>query len=422
VQNLDISGEERTWLRTLAQRQRDYAKLPIMKEREERWYQGNDLKGRLPMIHVEVGTFENDLLPVPQCRSEAARRIELQLNRALLNQDYVEDDRVVSPYFDVGWKMSFRLFDLDIKTQHAKGGTGKEQRGYLFVHPIKNLKEDLPALGRTTCRVDREGTLAWKGFVEELLGDILEVRVAPPEINACLSYEVVRLMGMEAMFFAMMDCPDEFHQLMGRIAGDCLSFHAFMEREGLLVPNSGNFDLSQGSFGYTRELPQKDHVPGAPARLKDMWGYMDSQETVGISADMYHEFFFPYYLRASESLGFLNYGCCEPVHPFWEKSVSRFPNLRKVSVSPWCDEEYMGEVLRGRDMIYHRKPSPNFLGVGRELDETAFRTHIARTLTCAEGCHLEFSFRDIYTLSGNIPKLKKAVRIVRELIERLWRP
>ena len=41
--------------------------------------------------------------------------------------------------------------------------------------------------------------------------------------------------------------------------------------------------------------------------------------------------------------------------PIRERCLSKLTNLRKVSSSPWCSEEYMGERLRGSKVIYHRK-------------------------------------------------------------------
>jgi hypothetical protein len=38
-------------------------------------------------------------------------------------------------------------------------------------------------------------------------------------------------------------------------------------------------------------------------------------------------------------------------------------------------EELMGEKLKGSKIIYHRKPSPNYLGVTKELDADAWRKH-----------------------------------------------
>ncbi len=151
-----------------------------------------------------------------------------------------------------------------------------------------------------------------------------------------------------------------------------------------------------------------------------MWGFMDSQETVSISPEMFGEFFFPYYNEVAKNFGLLSYGCCEPVHPIWEKYISKLAGLRKVSISPWCDEDYMGQALKGSNVIYHRKPSPNFVGVDIELDEAAYSEHIKKTLTCAKGCKLEFSFRDIYTLGGRPGKPRRAVEILRNLIEKYW--
>jgi hypothetical protein len=194
-----------------------------------------------------------------------------------------------------------------------------------------------------------------------------------------------------------------------------------MEKEGLLIANNTNNWLGNGSFGFSRELPVSDVNNGMPLTTRDMWGFMDSQETVSISPDMFGEFFFPYYKDAAESFGLLSYGCCEPVHAIWEKYLSKLPNLRKISISPWCDEEYMGRSLAGSSVIYHRKPSPNFVGVGKELDEEAFSKNILKTIKCAEGCRLEFSFRDVYTLEGRNDKPRRAVEIVRRLIDKHWK-
>jgi hypothetical protein len=60
------------------------------------------------------------------------------------------------------------------------------------------------------------------------------------------------------------------------------------------------------------------------------------------------------------------------------------------------------------------------VGVGT-FDEAAFTAHIARTLRAAQGCSLEIIFRDIYTLDGDISKPGRAVRVVRRLVEKMWR-
>lgn len=82
----------------------------------------------------------------------------------------------------------------------------------------------------------------------------------------------------------------------------------------------------------------------------------------------------------------------------------------------------MGERLRGSRVIYHRKPSPNYLGVGTTLDEDALRDHIRYSLECARGCKMELTQRDVYTINHDVGKAKRYVEIVREEIETHWKP
>ena len=138
-----------------------------------------------------------------------------------------------------------------------------------------------------------------------------------------------------------------------------------------------------------------------------------------MSPEMFHEFIFPCYMKIAQLYGRLSYGCCEPVDRFWE-DIKTLPNLKKVSISPWCDEEFMADQLRGTDTIYLRKPHPNFLGVGTQLDEDGFRAHIAKTVQTARGCTLEISQRDVYTVNRDMNKVRRYVQIVRECFDRYW--
>jgi len=80
----------------------------------------------------------------------------------------------------------------------------------------------------------------------------------------------------------------------------------------------------------------------------------------------------------------------------------------------------MGERLAGSGIIFHRKVSPNYVGVGCVFDEDGFTRHIRETLEAARGCRLEFALRDIYTLCGEPWRIRRAVEIIRNEIEGLW--
>jgi hypothetical protein len=131
---------------------------------------------------------------------------------------------------------------------------------------------------------------------------------------------------------------------------------------------------------------------------------------------MFREFCFPYYREVCEPFGLLYYGCCEPAHPFWPE-ISRLPHLKKVSISRWCDQNFMGEALRGTGIVFSRKPNPNYLSVDAVLDEQAWAAHIRETLEATRDVFTEFIIRDVYSLHGNIQNARRAVEVARQIID-----
>ncbi len=414
-----ITDEEKKYLRELAKKQLEYAQLPIMKKREENWLNHNMMKDAKPPIVMELRSFIQDLMPELKCKSSLARWVESKLRFWLINHEKINDDKVVPDYFALHWDIEFNQFgDLEIGTERAEDDEGR-QLGYKKEHPIQNLEEDFDKLSPSTYSVNREKTMENKKIIEEAIGDILPVKIQNNSLEWLVtpSENIVSLMGLEQMMYAMIDSPQKMHELYQFLIDDMKKYLKWQEKEGLLTLNNGNNYVGSGSYGFTNEIPvDKDKEK---VTLKDIWLNMNSQETVGISPDMYGEFIFPYYKEMAKEAGLVYYGCCEPVHDIWDDYVSKLPNLKKVSISPWCDEEIMGEKLKGSDVIYSRKPSPNYIGVG-EFHEEDFRDHIKHTLKSAQGCSLELLFRDIYTLNGDLEKPGKAVKIVRELIDKHW--
>ncbi|MCI5700118.1 MAG: hypothetical protein MR308_07035 [Lachnospiraceae bacterium] len=404
-----ISENEKLYLRELAKKQKELACLPIMEERKRLWYLHNALKGERPMVVMEEGTFLEEILPPLKCQSEDGRRIERQLLQTILPEQLFQDDKVVTDEFRVEVMVDFRLFDIALKKIFASDGVG------FHIDPaFEYLEGNLGLLKESVFTYDRDETLRRKAVAEEVLGDILNVRLVNT-VNCwsfALTEHIVFLMGMENMFCAMKTEEDEFHMLMSRLVEEMIHFLRWQEKQDILFLNNGNDYMGSGSFCFSTELPGADF--NGKVLSKHVWGHLNSQESIGISPEMYHEFIAPYYRRMADEFGLLYYGCCEPVELYWDQDISKYPNLRKVSISPWCNEEFMAERLAAGNVIYSRKPSPNFLGVKKEFDEDAFRKYIRHTAELTKGGKTEYIFRDIYKLHGNLEKLRKAVQIVRE--------
>ena len=414
-----ISHKDKIYLRELAQKQAMYAALPIMEERKRMWYALNDARpGWRPPVVAETWTFDRDFLPanVFKCTSEAGRSVEYQLLRNIRNYELINDDKVMPDFFEINWFLDINEFGLPLGRETRKDAQGYEV-GYRYLHPIKDLAADFPKLKPAVCRVDKEKTYAWQEYLQDIFGDVLPVVIRTNNFECTsLTNRAIELMGMEALYSTMLSSPDDVHRLMGYLRDNALSIMRWAESEGLIIVNNGNQDSFGTSFNFTSLLPAPGYKDG-PARLSDFWGNSNSEEMMGISPEMYREFCFPYYRDVCEPMGLLYYDCCEPVHPVWEH-ISRLPHLKKVSISRWCDQKFMGDVLRGTEIVFSRKPDPYFIGVEKQLNEEAWKAHIRETLDATQGVFTEFIIRDVYTVHSNLDKMKHAVELARREVER----
>ena len=420
--NWSISQKDRSILVELAKKQYELSQLPVMKQTIADWEAMNNFRQRRPMILLEMGTFIQEMIPQRmRCEGEFARKIEWNLFDKMLPHEVYTDDFVVPDYYAVNWDVYFDLFDFR-ETRVFAEDSEHRSLGHQFQHVISDLEEDYPKLSKSTWGVNRESTMKRMEVLSDLFGSVLPVKHTMDALYSVPTQKIVHMMGMETMFISMMDYPELFAEMMNRIADETCEYFDWLEKEKLLLPTVGNERLGQGTYCYTEELPSDVTALGRDMKVSDVWGFMDSQETVGVSADMIGEFIFPCYKKIADRYGLLSYGCCEPVHPIWEDYLSKFQHLRKVSISPWCDQVYMGEQLRGRNTIFQRKPSPNYLGVDPILDESAFKAHIIETIEASRGCTLEFTQRDVYTIHNNPEKARRYIEVIRECIEDCWTP
>lgn len=416
--NYKIEKWEREYLRDYAKKQLEISKLPVMQERIKRWYDHNENKKGKPMIIIELASFRDDVRIPLKTQSDFARNIESAIQNNIQVHELLDDDEVCPDFLTFGWDIEYKEFGFDIPVVKSKDSFGREI-GFEYQYPIKDLETDFGMLKPFTYTVNKENSFNRIEAARDILGDILKVEMESGfhRWGNMISLKAVQLMSMERWMIAMIETPEAVHKLMDYITSNMLAYQHWLEDEELLTMNNGNHYAGAGSRGFTHELKMPED---GKVRLKDMWVNVNSQESTGISPSMYEEFVYPYIERIAKEYGMVYYGCCEAVHPIWDVCLKNLSNMRKVSISPWCDEQFMGERLRGTNIIYSRKPSPHFLGVGYDFDDDEYSKYMLNTLKAAKGCNLEIIFRDVYTLSGNPAKAKRAVRLLRELIDKYW--
>jgi len=400
-------------LRELASRQVELAAEPVMSERRALWLRHAALEGERPMILAETGGVLDELIPPGslRCRANWARELERRLRELVFRCEQVRDDWVAEPWLNVPWFIDLGGFGVDVLLERADndGRLGS----YRWDPPVKDLDRDLERLRMRSPRVDRARTLAFVELLNGLLGDILPVRVRGAYWwTTGLTWTAINLIGLQPLMMAMVDNPQGLHRLMAFLRDDMLHVLDWLEREGLLSLNNENDYVGSGSIGYTDELPRDGSAESGAVRVSDLWGLSESQETVGVSPAMFEEYVFQYQEPIIRRFGLSYYGCCEPLHGRVE-IIKRLPNLRRVSVSPWCDEQVMAEALGG-DYIYCRKPKPTLISTP-QFDEEMIRTDLRHTLQVASGCPLELVMKDVHTLSDQPWRLGRWVALAREV-------
>jgi hypothetical protein len=419
-----LPHDEKLYLRELAKRQAEIAALPVMQERVKLQTAKNDaVPGVPPVFIIETWTFDRDFMPASifKCTSDYGRRLEGGFLRNIRHHELLDDDHVCPDTLDVGWHVWCNEFGIDISVDHVNDAEGVST-GYHFNCPITDLSQGFDMIKPAEFGMNRESTLEEKAFLEETFGDILPVVLRSGTYgNNYLTYNLMRLMSMETFFLAMYDAPENLHAIMALLRDNSLRMSRWAEAEGLLVLNNGNQQSCGSCYNYTTLLPKGESIPGQ-VKLSDMWSGMNSQETVGVSPELFHEFCFPYYRDLAAQFGFVYWGCCEPADPIWETSLRHLPHLKAVSISRWADQRYMADMLEGTGIVFSRKPNPNLLSVDVNLDEEAWTAEIRETLqiVAGRGIPLELVVRDVYTMHGNLGKARRAVEIARREIAKVF--
>ena len=400
-----VEPRERDILRGLAERLAHLAARPREREITALWLRHNRLEATRPLIICDPENGWNEIIREEDlaCTGRLAKHWEMALRKELFWAESIRDDRPVEAVFRVGYTSTDSGFGVEERYVHRESGGA-----YTWIPPLRD-PGDLARLRRPELRVDRALTREAAGLASELFSGLLSVEVRGVWWwSLGMTYELVVLRGMQQVMLDMVDDPPLVHRLMRFLTDNALARLDFLEAQGLLLQNSACY-LPPGGFGHTEELPGADW--SGPVGTAQMWGFAESQETVGISPEMFGEFIFPYQLEVLDRFGLASYGCCEPLERRWEV-IRRIPRLRKVSVSAFADPAAMAGQLEDR-YCYCLKPHPADRAVP-VLDQEGVRRQLRRAFELTRDCRVEVLMQDNHTIGGNPRNVVDWVRIARE--------
>jgi hypothetical protein len=286
--DLSMSHTDREILRRLAGEVADLAKRPIEAEKQQLWLKHNALESTRPLIFCDPENGWNEIITPDQieCKNLLARQWEVHLRKECFWGSTMKDDYTIQPYFDIPYihdEIGWGLKEIRIG--------GEDGGAYTWKSPIKT-DQDVEKLRYPEIRVDYDATEKLKGMAEQIFGDILTVRAKTQWWwSLGMTRLLAELRGLQQVMFDMYDNPDLIHRIMTILQDGTMAMLDRLEEEGLLSLNCDGTYVGSGGLGWSNELPSAD-LDGK-VRCADMWGFAESQETVGISAEMFAEFVFP---------------------------------------------------------------------------------------------------------------------------------
>ncbi len=407
-EHIRISDRDRQILRRLAETMAVLAQLPVQQEKKDKWFRLNALKSSCPVVFCDPENGWNEIVTDDrmECEGELARLWEMTLRKEIFWGESMGDDKVVDAVFCVPYVFSESDWGM-----HEEIVKTRQEGSYRWDAPLQSL-DDIDKLHSPRIVVNYSDSELMLETARRTFGDIFDVRRKGTWWwTLGMTWTLIKLRGLTQIMYDMYDAPEQLKRLMGILRDGHLAKLDYLQDNKLLGLNTDNTYVGSGGFGFTTELPGTDF--DGRVRTRDMWGFCESQETVGVSAEMFEEFIFPYQLPILERFGLNCYGCCEPLDKRWHV-VKRFPRLRRISVSPWADPEKMAELL-GNKYIYSYKPAPSDLAV-EVIDEDRIRQNLRRILQVTKGCQLEIIMKDNHTLGNNPQNATRWCRIAKEEI------
>ena len=399
-----LTKEDVAIIRELAGRVAEIAALPVQEEKRALWRKLNALRPERPMVMIDQVCWNEmnagDALTL-RCADADCRGYEDRFRRTLFQWDHFPVDMVVDPFVRVHKAIHNTGFGITVQEDVAVGDPTNSVVGHMYANQFQ-ADDDLDKVQMPRISHDPDETERRLAVAHELFDGLLEVRPWGEDPYLSLWDPLSTWMGVQNALFALIERPEFMHRLVGRMTDGYMGMLDQLEDQGLLCqPQS----LIHCTGAYTDELPAPGYDPEKP-RTKDLWTFGLAQMFSTVSPEMFKDFEVDYAGRMCGRFGLVYYGCCDPLDGKMDE-VRMIPNVRKVSMSPWVDEE-RGAAEIGTDYVYSRKPNPAFLAFD-EFDPELVRKDLLKTRKVCEknNCPLEYILKDISTVRYEPERLAK---------------
>ena len=403
-------------LRRLAGELAEIAALPVHQEKARLWQKLNDLESVRPMVWInEIPWHEIDVNGELTLVTEHpwARDQERELRRTIYQWRHMPGDMIVSPELACPLAVHSTDFGIIEDVDVVRTDAASDVVSRHFKIQIRR-DADLDKIKMPRVTHDEAATHFRYETMCRVFGNIMPVvKQGQTHIWFTPWDYLVRWWGIEEAMIDLIERPELVHAGVQRMVDAWMLELDQFEAMNLLALDCNNTRIGSGGYGYTRQLPGENYDP-AWVRPHNMWGCSNAQIFSEVSPQMHWEFAVQHDLRWLARWGLTYYGCCEPLDRKID-ILRRIPNLRKLSVSPWCNTDRIVQQV-GRDYVMSRKPSPAIVAEDTWQPQRA-RKELRDFLDKARGCHVEVILKDISTVRRDPRRLWQWAQIASEVAE-----
>ncbi|MCE5278740.1 MAG: hypothetical protein LLG03_12010 [Planctomycetaceae bacterium] len=408
-----ISQQDRQQLRELTRQYQQVACLDVHGRTMQDWRRLNGLRPVRPMVMIDQICWHemnvNDELTT-RCEDPFVRGLEWGMRASLYKWKHFPADMAFYPFLQIPKVYSISPIGVDTQVS-SDDALHSGAQSHLFKDQLAD-DAALAKLKNVIVRFDAKATAECENLVNDLVGDIMPVKMSGMSIWAAVWDRIVFWRGATPVLYDLADRPEFLHRLMRRLMEIEMDTLDQLEQQSLLEPEPG---VIHCVGAYSDELPAAGFDP-AHVRAKDCWAAGAAQIFSEVSPAMHDEFEIAYLKPYLERFGLINYGCCEPLHRKID-IIRKIRNVRMISVSPWAQVEVAAESM-GRDFVMARKNNPSFVAMDA-FDERLVVDEVKATLkaTAANGTPCAFILKDITTVRNEPQRLTRWYQAVKATIE-----
>lgn len=414
-----MKNEEKLRLRELAKKVAEIAADPVQEQKRKMWKDMNDLKPVRPLVHVRdypyyLLDYKDEMKTTIE--DPFLRSIEQVLLLRIYEWNHLRVDRVIEPfiecpvtYTDSEFGLGGYVFALgDVKKEFYD-----EARHY---EAVIKTPDDIEKIKIPVVEYDEKTTMERLNLLKDILSDIMPVKLFGRSHFRCTPMDdIITWTGIDNALFNMAAEPDFMHALLDRYMEAQMSRIKQYENLGILSSNNYFAGVGNNCIGYTSQLPPPTES-GIGAKIGDIWGENSDQIMTSVSPAMSQEFTFEHVKVWAQQFKLYSFGCCERLDNKLDLLIEAFPNLRKVSSSPYSNLDIAAEKLGNRYVISF-KPNSTLLAGGKPQYDL-LREELIQTCKIAEKhkLNLVLNMKTIVTLDGEPERLWKWCDMAMEVI------